>query len=161
MISSHDDVITSKHFPRYWSFVWGIRLSPVNSPHKGQWCDVLMFSLICAWINGWVNNCEAGDLRCHHAYYYDVTVMTRKMFTVCTVWCSALIWWWSILPVCFRTNHNNKEMWERKLLLSPTWHICCINNHPDVASQNNEKLIGKISVRICIWFSWKKGKMSW
>ena len=27
-----------------------------------------------AWINGWVNNPEAGDLRCHHAHY-DVTVM--------------------------------------------------------------------------------------
>ena len=34
-------------------------------PHKGQWRRALMFSLICAWINGWVNNGEAGDLRCH------------------------------------------------------------------------------------------------
>ena len=30
--------------------------SPVNSPHKGQRRGALMFSLICAWINGWVNN---------------------------------------------------------------------------------------------------------
>ena len=29
---------------------------PVNSPHKGQWRGALMFSLICVWINGWVNN---------------------------------------------------------------------------------------------------------
>ena len=34
---------------------------PVNSPHKGQWCGALMFSLICVWINGWVNNREAAD----------------------------------------------------------------------------------------------------
>ena len=34
---------------------------PVNSPHKGQWRGALMFSLICVWINGWVNNREAGD----------------------------------------------------------------------------------------------------
>ena len=34
----------------------------------------LMFTLICAQINGWVNNREAGDLRCHRAYY-DVIVM--------------------------------------------------------------------------------------
>ena len=34
----------------------------------------LMFSLICAWINGWVNNREAGDLRRHRAHY-DITVM--------------------------------------------------------------------------------------
>ena len=30
----HDDVIKWKPFPRYWSFVWGIHSSPVNSPHK-------------------------------------------------------------------------------------------------------------------------------
>ena len=33
----HDDVIKWKHFPRYWTFVWGIYRSPVNFPHKGQW----------------------------------------------------------------------------------------------------------------------------
>ena len=52
----------------------GIHRSPVNSPHKGQWRGALMFSLICAWINGWVNNHEAGDLRRHRAHY-DVTAM--------------------------------------------------------------------------------------
>ena len=31
-------------------------------PDKGQWRGALMFSLICAWINRWVNNGEAGDL---------------------------------------------------------------------------------------------------
>ena len=44
----HDDVITWKHFPRYWPSVRGIHRSPVNSPHKGQWRGALMFSLICA-----------------------------------------------------------------------------------------------------------------
>ena len=36
--------------------------SPVTGsfPHKGQWRGVLMFSSICAWINAWVNNREAG-----------------------------------------------------------------------------------------------------
>ena len=43
-------------------------------PHKGQWRRALMFSLICHWIDGWVNNREAGDLRRHRAYY-DVIVM--------------------------------------------------------------------------------------
>ena len=36
--------------------------------------DALLFSLICVWINGWVNNREAGDLRRYRALY-DVTVM--------------------------------------------------------------------------------------
>ena len=70
----HDDVIKWKHFQRYWPFVRGIHRSPVNSPHKGQWRGALIFSLICVWINGWVNNSEAGDLR-HHRAHYDVIVM--------------------------------------------------------------------------------------
>ena len=70
-------VVKWKHFLRYWPFVRGIHWSPVNSPHKGQWRRALMLSLICAWINGWVNNCEAGDLR-HHRAHYDVTVMSYR-----------------------------------------------------------------------------------
>ena len=69
----HDDVIKGKHYPRYWPFVRGIHRSPVNSPHKGQWREALMFSLICALMNSWVNNREAGDLRGNDAHYY-VTV---------------------------------------------------------------------------------------
>ena len=70
----HDDVNKWKHFPRHWPFARGIHRSPVNSPHKCQWRSALMFVLICVWINGWVNNREAGDLRCHRAHY-DVRVM--------------------------------------------------------------------------------------
>ena len=72
--TSHDYVIKWKHFSRYWPFVRGKHRSPVNSPHKGQWRETLMFSLICAWINGWINNREAGDLNSHRALY-DVIVM--------------------------------------------------------------------------------------
>ena len=73
---THDVVIKWKHFPRYWPFVRGIHRSPVNSPHKGQWCGALMFSLICAWINAWADNREAGDLR-RNRTHYDVIVMTH------------------------------------------------------------------------------------
>ena len=67
---NHDDIIKWKHFPRfYWPFVRGIHRSPLNSSHKGQWRGALMFSLICAWINAWVNNREAGDLGRHRARY--------------------------------------------------------------------------------------------
>ena len=72
---AHDDIIEWKHFPRYWPFVRRIHRSPVNSPQKGQWRGALMFSLICVWINGWVNNREAGDLKRYRAHY-DVTVMS-------------------------------------------------------------------------------------
>ena len=76
----HDDVIKWKHFPRYWPFVRGIHRSTVNSPHKGQWRGALMFSLMCAWINIWVNNREAGDLR-RYRHHYDVIAV------------ASLAWW--------------------------------------------------------------------
>ena len=41
---------------------------------KGQWRGPLMFCLICVWINGWVNNREADDLK-HHRTHYDFPVM--------------------------------------------------------------------------------------
>ena len=50
--------------------------------HKGQWRGALMFSLICIWINGWVNKDEGGDLRRHRAHN-DVIVMER-----------ILTWYW-------------------------------------------------------------------
>ena len=74
----HDDVIKWKHFPRHWPFVRGIHRSPVNSPQKGQWRGALMFSLICVWINGWVNNREAGGYR-RYCAHYDIIVMINRM----------------------------------------------------------------------------------
>ena len=71
----------------------GIHRSPVNSPHKGQWRGGLMFSLICAWTNAYVNNRDAGDLRRHHAHY-DVIVMSmwflwRPYHFPVSPWCRA------------------------------------------------------------------------
>ena len=68
----NDDVIKWKYLPRYWPFVRGIHRWPVNSSQKGQWLGALMFSLICAWTNGWINNRDAGDMR-RHRPHYDVT----------------------------------------------------------------------------------------
>ena len=66
--------------------------SPSNSPHKGQWRGDLMFSLICAWIKGWANNREAGDLGCHRAHD-DVIVMNHILLPhampvnqACRIW---------------------------------------------------------------------------
>ena len=67
----HDDAINWKHFPRYWPLVPGIHLSPVKCPHKGQWRGAFMFSLICPWINGWVNS---RDLKRNHVHY-DISVL--------------------------------------------------------------------------------------
>ena len=58
---------------------------PGEFPHKGQWRGALMFSLICVWINGWVNNRKAGDLR-RYRIHYDVIVMSIRWNCI-RVWC--------------------------------------------------------------------------
>ena len=69
---------------------------PVNSPHKGQWCGALMYSLICVWMHDWVNNRETGDLRRYRAHY-DVILMSKQFLTLV----------WSL--VC-DINYVNNEM---------------------------------------------------
>ena len=77
-----DDVLKFRHFSRYCPFVRGIHRSPVNYLHKGPWRGALMFSLVYVRVNGWVNNCDAGDLRCHRAHY-DVNVTNRGINKQC------------------------------------------------------------------------------
>ena len=79
----HNDVIKWKHFPRYWPFVRRIHRSPVDSPHRGQWRRALMFSLIFVWINGCVNNREAGDLKCNRAHYDVIVVWGIDLHRLC------------------------------------------------------------------------------
>ena len=55
-----------------WPFERVNHRSTVDFPHKGQWRGALMFSLIWAWTNGWANNREAGDLRCHCVHCYGM-----------------------------------------------------------------------------------------
>ena len=45
-------------------------------PAERTWSfDVFCFVFVWAWINGWVNNGEAGDLRYQRAHY-DVALLT-------------------------------------------------------------------------------------
>ena len=129
----HDDVIKWKHYPRYWSFVRGIHRSPVNSPDKGQWRGALVFSLICVWINAWVNNRKAGDLRRHRAHndiiMYRTTTKHNKARTMC-------IYYGGTTPLHFRNRFdplvskmfskiwntaNPREGWRYKTLI---WLWC-------------------------------------
>ena len=61
-----------------------LAISAGNSPVTGEFpaqrpvTQSFDVSLICAWINGWVNNREAGDLRRYGAHY-DVIVMTCSL----------------------------------------------------------------------------------
>ena len=103
IILDHDDVTKWKHFPRYWPFVRGIQRSPVICPHKGKWLGALMFSFICAWINGWANNFEAGNLRRHRAHY-DVIVMMQRMRAQSERWHSSVLKKVSIIELSMKTS---------------------------------------------------------
>ena len=72
----------------------------MNSPHKGQWCGALMFSLICAWIKGWINNREAGDLR-RHRTHYDVIGMFPKYHSY--------IFSWNVYCIYFTSHDENNS----------------------------------------------------
>ena len=84
----HDDVIKWKHFrvtePLCREFT-GHRWIPLT---KASDAEFWMLSLIRAWINGWVNNYEAGDLRRHQAHY-GVTVIKIGSYR-----CVAAYLWW-------------------------------------------------------------------
>ena len=79
---------------------------PVNSLHKGQWRGALMFSLICAWMNDWVNSRDAGDFR-RHCGHYDVNVMppewTKTSGTVSS----------GMTSPCTLTNWTSASLWHR------------------------------------------------
>ena len=91
-LHNHDDVIKWKHFrvtgPLCVEFT-GHRWIPLTKASDAQ---LWFFSLICAWINGWVNNHEAGDLR-RHCAHYDFIVIKPNCVTersnYCTVSSSA------------------------------------------------------------------------
>ena len=110
----HEGVIQWKHFPRFWPVVRGIHRSPGNSQHKGQWRRALMFSLICVWINGWVNNSEAGDLRCRRAHY-DVTVMGGGKI---------------ISSICASYEWKPSKTWQSQnpwKILAWAYYVCSVN----------------------------------
>ena len=105
-LSFHDDFIKWKHLPRYWPFARVIHRSPVNSPHKAQWRGALMFSLICVWINGWVNNREGGGLRRYRAHYGVIVMWWGNWMYVSL---TALLY--RISCMCLQTKVKSLQQW--------------------------------------------------
>ena len=79
-----------------------------------------MFSLICVWINGWVNNREAGDLIYHRAHY-DVTVMSYRWILFITSIIPSLALWKS--RNCSSVGEQPKRLWINISHVSITIHI--------------------------------------
>ena len=115
----------------------GIHRWSVNSPHIGQWRRALMFSLICARINGWVNNGEAGDFRRHRAHY-DITLMFTLFcfgyinhysgFIKYIYPCSSrlLRWHWGNQTIALRTSEVTLKDIDKT---NPTKSVNRLHNH--------------------------------
>ena len=130
--------------PRWWAVPWwrhqketfsallafcaGIHRFPVNFPHKGQCRGAFMFSLICAWINRWVNNREAGDLRRYYAHC-DVIVMKLIALRLLS------LPWYHCLTIIAINHAGNRAYWP-------------FNEHID---GNIWKLFGSLQLQIFIW----------
>ena len=99
--------------------------SPMNSPHKGQWRGALMFSLIFARINGWVNNGEAGDLRRHRAHH-DVTVMHCDSMWHFQFWfISQVSWYNGFRPGRSVQDHQTNRVITRTVLICSLYWLSC------------------------------------
>ena len=144
-VALHDDVVNWRHFPRYWPFVRGIHRSPMNSPHKGQWRGTLMFSLICAWINRWVNNGEVGNLRRYHAHC-DVIVMLKPIDLVQrnTILRISGLKYWGMSPI----NH----CWLYSL---DTCHLVKCLQFIERSSRSVEDIYERLIFKLLQWFDFK------
>ena len=80
LLCSHDGVIKWKHF-RVTGHLHG-EFTGHRWFTRTKASDAELWSLISAWITGWVNNGKAGDLRRHRAHYY-VTLMSPLCLLSC------------------------------------------------------------------------------
>ena len=124
-------------FQSWWRHQMGIhRSSPRTS----------MFSLICAWINRWVNNCEAGHLRRHHAHY-DVIVMWNNTHHdtdySCVLHADS-----SISPSTLKCNFDRG--WNMCLMISDPGKARMYNLMRELSSIKNIYWCRKSAVQCCL-----------
>ena len=115
----HGDIIRWNHFPRNWTFVRRILLTKAS--------DAELSCYLCSapWINGWVNNNEAGVSRRHRAHY-DVIVMyvyeLYGMFNILYYSIRSYTYIRDMLIGCLRTF--GMRWWNRQKVGPPTgWNI--------------------------------------
>ena len=134
-----------------------------------------MFSLICAWINGWVNNPEAGDLRRHLAHYdviviygsmnhMDLLVINSSPFNAAymsqwngSAWVCRLNQCWRIINWTLRdkrqrnSNQNTFPKMHLKIL-SVKWQPFCSGRDKSIILPNRNKAKGNCFIFHGIYF---------
>ena len=134
-ITRHDDVMTWEGFPHYWPFSWWRHQMETLSASLAICAGNSWFTLICARINGWVNNREAGDLR-RRCTHYDAIVMCKGnpmvashgrthssalliVISIATVSSSVKLWYlsvalrcsWCLPRLCLKQSKLNEFIW--------------------------------------------------
>ena len=74
----HDDVIKRKHFRVTGPLCGEVTRDRWIPRTKASDAELGCFLLSAPWINGWVSNGDAGDLRRHHAHYYVIVMSSRN-----------------------------------------------------------------------------------
>ena len=78
-----------------------------------------MFSLIYVWINDWVNNREAGDLRRFRAHWDVIVMQTTKMLSFVHLrWASVFLW-----QKLLHAHHLLNDKWNECLIIW-CWQLC-------------------------------------
>ena len=139
-INTHDDVMTHKHFLRYWLFARGIHQSHVVSPQK--WpvtCSVGVFFAVIVWRISWTNNVVAGDLRDYNAHVMsqqcgqsgNKSLLEPTLTKITDLFCATRWWWVTVFRV-----HSNRLL--QNSLTFP-WHLPD-SIHISLTKRNNKSV---------------------
>ena len=99
MMTSSNGNIFRVTGPLYREFIGHLWIPLTKASDAELWC----FLWSAPWINGWVNNREASDLRRHHAHYDAVTMLPTDFFS------SILISMFKIEPMAFCFSRNTTQ----------------------------------------------------
>ena len=128
----HDDVIKWKHF-----HVTGPLCGELTGPGE------LTFSLICARINGWVNNSKAGNLR-RYRTHYDVIVMQQQFISkshnpgLSCISIKSLQNFWSYDILFGSENDQPALVWGHWYSDTVYWHLVMIHSqHHSICGPND------------------------
>ena len=113
---------------------------------KASDAELWYFFFICAWINGWVNNRDAGDLRRHLAHC-DVIVMNVCHFVQPWIWYVPCV----TLPVdiLYISHHTMDMLWEKFQWILPLYM-------KPISFQSKASVVCSVTAAIFIDFCLKK-----
>ena len=104
-----------------------------------------MFSLICAWTNSWVNNCEARDLR-HHPAHCDISVMNAQTSCVAKPSASRGECQGYLIPLEYPSHQTGTAV----------YHVNAEEGYSHTSSQHNN-FLQNMSKRASITYPWGWG----